>query len=97
MFHPYTGVAYCANDRAYAAIVELVNECRTKYTADNAAWNEMYADDDAYIAQVLAEFAKHRNVEQLIHAVAEQDTYVRDYYAYIVNDLYSNYFGGEWE
>lgn len=97
MFDPNTGVSYFANNAAYAAIVDAVTECRAAYAADNASWNEMYAEDDKYIANVLAKFAEDRNVDALINSVAQQDTYVRDYYAYIVNDLYSDYFGGEWE
>ena len=96
MQDPNTGVSYFANDAAYTAIVGIVNECRAAYTKDNQHNNEMYADDEAYIAKVLATFAKDRNVDALINSIAEQDTYVRDYYAYVVNDLYSDYFGGEW-
>jgi len=89
-------VSNIANAAAYAAIVNAVNDARKAYTKDNAAWNEMYAEDDAYIAKVLAQFAQDRNVNTLINSIAQQDTYVREYYAYIVNDLYSDYFGGEW-
>lgn len=105
--HPETNVPYRANDAAYAAIVAAVNECKAKYLATqellrgiddyDEAYAKQHADDIAYIERVLAEFAEHRLVEQLINAVAQQDTFVREYYAYIVNDLYSDYFNGEWE
>jgi uncharacterized protein involved in tolerance to divalent cations len=93
--NPYTGVGPIANDAAYAAIVETVNECRNKYF-----WNkkiEDYQEDYDYIDNVLAKFAETRNVCELIQAIAEQDTYPREFYAYIVNDLESDYYNGEWE
>ena len=96
MQNQYNGVSYFANAAAYAAIVQAVTESRAAYTKDNSSYS-MFAEDDAYIANVLAQFAKTRNVDELINSIAAQDTYVRDYYAYIVNDLYSDYFGGEWQ
>jgi len=53
--------------------------------------------DIAYINNVLAQFAQTRNVDELIQSIKQQDTYVREYYSYIVNDLYSDYYNGEWE
>jgi len=53
--------------------------------------------DIAYINNVLAQFAQTRNVDELIQSIKQQDTYVREYYSYIVNDLYSDYYNGERE
>ena len=95
--HEHTGVSSIVNDAAYAAIVGIVNECRETYKQENASWNEQFAEDDAYIAGVLEQFAKTRDFEELLQKVSEQDTYVRDYYAYVIEDLYSDYYNGEWE
>jgi hypothetical protein len=89
-------ISNIANAAAYAAIVQAVNASHAAYTKDNASY-EMFAEDNAYIAKVLAQFAEDRNVDALIQNIAEQDTYVRDYYAYIVNDLHSDYYNGEWQ
>ena len=53
--------------------------------------------DIAYINNVLAQFAQTRNVDELIQSIKQQDTCVREYYSYIVNDLYSDYYNGERE
>jgi hypothetical protein len=99
--HEYTGVSSIANDAAYAAIVSYVLEDLQKYMDSNDDEDEYfdvdtYNNDVAYINNVLAQFEKTRNVDNLIQSIAEQDTYVREYYSYIVEDLHSDYYNGEW-
>ena len=93
--HEHTGVSNIANNAAYAAIVQIVNECTTEYKQYNK--NAQARSDVAYVKRALAQFAKTKNVDELINTIAQQDTYVRDFYAYIVEDLHSDYYNGEWE
>ena len=110
--HEYTNISNIANDVAYAAIVQIVNECTTEYSTldmfdassyahdehdELAAALQQRDDDVAYVNAALAQFAVTRNVDELINTIAQQDSFVRDYYAYVVNDLYSDYYNGEWE
>ena len=87
--HAYTGISSVANNAAYNAIVAWVDEC--KAVACNAG------ESCTYVDSVLAQFAVARNVDELIQGLAQQDTAVRDYYADIINELYSLYYNGEWE
>ena len=94
--HEHTGVCNIANNAAYAAIVSYVQQDLQKFINYNS--NDDDVDSDiAYINNVLAQFAQTRNVDELIQSIKQQDTYVREYYSYIVNDLYSDYYNGEWE
>ena len=94
--HEHTGVCNIANNAAYAAIVSYVQQDLQKFINYNS--NDDDIDSDiAYINNVLAQFAQTRNVDELIQSIKQQDTYVREYYSYIVNDLYSDYYNGEWE
>ena len=118
--HAHTGVSSIANDAAYAAIVEIVNECFAEYKQNidneiNDYTSDAEVDDDVdaqeelaglqaqlnadtvFINNTLANFASDRNVDALINAIAAQETHVREYYEYVVNDLYSDYYNGEWE
>jgi len=94
--HEHTGVCNIANNAAYAAIVSYVQQDLQKFINYNS--NDDDVDSNiAYINNVLAQFAQTRNVDELIQSIKQQDTYVREYYSYIVNDLYSDYYNGEWE
>ena len=92
----YTGISSIANDAAYYAIVALVNENVADYCKQHNAGESSYAADIAYVNKVLAQFAATRNVDELIQGLAEQDTYVREYYGYAVEELSSLYYMGEW-
>jgi len=94
--HEYTGISSVANNAAYTAIVQWVDECKAAYSEDNAG-ESSYAEDIAYVNKVLAQFAATREVDELIQGLAEQDTYVREFYADIINELHSLYYNGEWE
>jgi hypothetical protein len=94
--HEYTGISSIANNAAYTAIVNWVNDCKNDYITNADKSSSWYANDIAYVDNVLAQFAVTRDVDALIQRIAEQDTYAREYYACIVNDLYSLYYNGEW-
>jgi len=94
--HEHTGVCNIANNAAYAAIVSYVQQDLQKFINYNSNDDDINSDI-AYINNVLAQFAQTRNVDELIQSIKQQDTYVREYYSYIVNDLYSDYYNGEWE
>ena len=93
--HEYTGISSVANNAAYTAIVQWVDECKAAYSKHNAG-ESCYAADIAYVNKVLAQFAATREVDELIQGLAQQDTAVRDYYADIINELHSLYYNGEW-
>jgi len=94
--HEHTGVCNIANNAAYAAIVSYVQQDLQKFINYNSNDDDINSDI-AYINNVLAQFAQTRNVDELIQSIKQQDTYVREYYSYIVNDLYSDYYNGERE
>ena len=89
-------ISNIANDAAYDAIVGWMDNCKAQYDVYNED-GEFYAQDTEYFNKVMENFAKTRNVDVLINDVTLQDTYVREFYAPIVNDLYSTYYNGEWE
>jgi hypothetical protein len=93
----YTKVCNIANNAAYAAIVDIVQECIQDYTNNSASTVREKRADTAYAKRCLKQFAKTRDVDELVNSIAQQDSYVREYYAYVVNDLQTDYYMGEWE
>ena len=100
-----TEISPIANDAAYAAIVEALNECRAEYAAMVKLRTEDHAEDDAddvesdvlYMDKVMMEFEETRDFAALISNLGQQDSYVREFYATVIEDVYSAYFMGQWE
>ena len=92
----YSEVSDIANDAAYAYIVQSVNTCLAEYKKANKRMTTQVRNDIAYVNNALAQFATTRNVDDLIQALIEQDTYAREFYAYVIDDLRDDYYNGAW-